>query len=176
VFKWICLSCALIGSATALWMINDIRLRSHESMENLEVITENLAEVVTDVNALKNLSGLSSTKDEGRLAYATSVLEYLDDELSDEGVEVDSAGLIGRRKPFEDWLTGAGMESLGLVMGKAKSQKDVFWGLCQTFPGNNDFLLYFPGKDEGVKLSDWLLENHAESKALFADKVVGDNL
>ena len=65
-FKWISLGCALVATAIALWMINDIRLRSHESMENLEVITENLAEVVVDVNTLKNLSGLSSTQPEGR--------------------------------------------------------------------------------------------------------------
>ena len=36
-------------------MVNDIRLRSQESMANLEVITENVADIVVDINALKNL-------------------------------------------------------------------------------------------------------------------------
>lgn len=70
-------------------------------MAKLEVIAENLAEVLVDVNALKDLSGLS-----------------------------------------------------------------------QTFPRNNDFLLFFPGQDEGTKLAEWLREHHPESKALFA----GDEL
>ncbi len=168
-FKWVCLSCALLGSVLALWMINDIRMRSHESMANLETITENLAEVVIDVNALKNLSGLSSTKGEGRLTYATSILSFLTEELGARNIEVDSAGIVGKRKSLEDWLAGAGLESMGLVLGKAKSRKDVFWGLCQTFPGNNDFLLFFPGEEEGVKLADWLREHHPETRALFAD-------
>ena len=171
-FKWTCLCCAILVSGAGLWMINDIRMRSHESMSNLEVITENLAEVVVDMNTLKDLSGLSSTKEAGRLPYVTSLLSFMKEELGGREVEIDSAGFIGRRKPIEDWLASAGIESLALVMGKAKSQKDIFWGLSQTFPGNNDFLLFFPGQDEGVILADWLREHHPESKALFA----GDSL
>lgn len=145
-------------------------------MANLEVITDNLAEVAVDINALKNLSGLSSTKDEGRLSYATSILSFLSEELGDKGVEVDSAGLIGRRRPLEEWLAGAGMESLGLVLGKAKSQKEVFWGLSQTFPGNNDFLLYFPGEEDGVKLGEWLKEHHLETRLLFNAEPANEDL
>ena len=171
-FKWTCLCCAIVVSAAGLWMINDIRMRSHESMSNLEVITENLAEVVVDINALKNLSGLSTTKETGRLAYARSLLSFMEEELGGKDVEIDSAGLIGKRKPIEDWLAGAGIESLALVMGKAKTQRGLYWGLSETFPGNNDFLLFFPGQDEGVILADWLREHHPESKALFS----GDEL
>ena len=91
----------------------------------------------------------------------------MSEELEGKGIEIDSAGFIGRRKPIKDWLAGAGMESLGLVLGKAKSQEDIFWGLCQTFPGNRDFLLFFPGEDEGVKLATWLQEHHPETQMLF---------
>ena len=167
-FKWVCLALVVAISSVGLWMVNDIRMRSQESIANLEVITENVADIVVDIKALKNLSGLSTTRtDGGRLSYATSILSFMGEELEGKGDEIDSAGLIGRRKPIKDWLAGAGMESLGLVLGKAKTQEDVFWGLCQTFPGNHDFLLFFPDEDKGVKLATWLQEHHPDTQTLF---------
>ena len=61
-FKWTCLALVVAISSVGLWMVNDIRLRSQESMANLEVITENVADIVVDINALKNLSALLTSK------------------------------------------------------------------------------------------------------------------
>ena len=151
-FKWTCLALVVAISSVGLWMVNDIRLRSQESMANLEVITENVADIVVDINALKNLSGLSATDraDGGRLSYATSILSFMSEELEGKGIEIDSRALSVDATD-QGLARGAGNGISGLVLGKAKSQEDIFWGLCQTFPGNPRFSAVLSRRGRGSK-------------------------
>jgi hypothetical protein len=180
-FKWACLGIVSAFLMVIAYEVHTIRVNaivtmenSQQLIENSEEVTEVAVEMAGNIKALKDLAGLTSEKDAGRLGYATSIIEFIDQELSSQDIKmgVDRSGLPGfsSKEPLEEWLSGASTEAAIIVLAKAKTLEQVFYGLCQTFPGNNDFYIIYPDNGpEPIKLSSWLIQNHEQTQVLLPE-------
>lgn len=193
-FKWVCLSVAVVAVVVLGWMINDLRLEARKSVhtinEHLPVIVEKtrrtadvvndklpgilsraettgttLAELAHDVQMLKQLAGVDSkARDQGLVAYADSVLDLLEKQ----------PGQIGLRKK----LGGSGLKDTVpvkewvvaarrealLLTVLVKSRRELLERLTRNKFGS-DWYLELPGQTP-VRLSDWIKANHPASKEL----------
>jgi hypothetical protein len=133
-------------------------------MERVDTTTAVMAELADDIRQLKELAGLShAARDKGVAAYGTSVLAAIEA----SGGEIGTKKTIGKGlkspRPAADWVRGERREVLFLtVLGRSK--KELFNAIVKTKLGFN-WYIQLPGKDP-VKLSDWLRENHEETKKL----------
>jgi hypothetical protein len=136
-----------------------------EIVEKTRMTTETLAEVAEDIRQLKELAGITATaRDQGLVAYATSVLDQIE----------ASGGTIGLKKAFggsglknpvsaKEWVAGARKEAIVLTI-LANSKTDFVTRLTR-----NKF--HYPwyiqvGAQPPVMLLDWLKANHPATREL----------
>jgi hypothetical protein len=174
-FKWVALAVATVFAAVVLWMLNDMRLevkrtndevaqRLPQILENVQAGTETLATVSKDIDALRDLAGLTDVATDHSLAvYADSILDFLETQTGQIGVEK----LIGKGKkdliPAADWARDSRKEGLWLTV-RASTKAELLDRLSATKFGRAWW--YVPPGGSPIKLIDFLRQNHPESKSL----------
>jgi hypothetical protein len=190
-FKWSCLGAAAVGLAVVLWMLNDVRLETQRAVRTIndnlpeivaktktgtdvvathlpEIVdktrktTTTLAELAEDVRQLKDLAGLSATvRDQGLVAYADSVLEFLEN----APIKIGTKKLVGKGlsdpTPAKDWCVAARKKAV-LLMTISRSKQDFLTRLGDKVLGTQWYVQ--EGAGEPMLLVDWLRAHHPDSK------------
>jgi hypothetical protein len=183
-FKWTCLSVAVVFGVVLLVLIVDLKRDVTEPVQTInaqlpEIIgevksgTETLAGLAKDVELLKSLAGLGAQQSKegfrGLATYADEVQKMLVDQTEGKGVEVLKEKLIGKKlevvELMEEFLVGLSREMVTLVL-LAKSKEEILDKACHARrPGRKPFYLKFPG-EEPVLLEDFIRMHHPESAEL----------
>jgi len=190
-FKWICLSIAVIFGIVLLVMIASLKRDVTESMGNAneavvtvnerlpEIIgevksgTEMLAGLAEDVELIKSLAGLNAEQSDrgvrGLATYADEIQKVLADKTAGKDVVVMKEKVIGKKleviETAEEFLVGLSKEMVTLVIF-AKSKEEILDRACHTRrPRRTPFYLRFPD-EEPVLLEDFIRKHHPESAGL----------
>lgn len=127
-------------------------------------ITETLAGLAEDIRQIKALAGMSAgPRDKGVVAYATSVLDAIEKSGGKIGVKKVLGKGLKNPQPAEEWVRGERLEVLALT-ALGRSRAGLLRGITTTKWGS-EWWIAVDGK-EPVKLHDWLLTNHPETKEL----------
>lgn len=171
-FKWACLGIAVVAAAIVIWMLNDMRVQvkhTNESinerlpkiLDNVEKGTATLAQVSKDIDALRDLAGLGGTKERSLVTYADSVLDFLEKQPGQIGLEKVLGKGIKDGLPAAEWVAGARKEGLWLSF-RAGSKRELLDRL-----GKNKFgspWIYVAPNGESLSVIDLLKRDHPESK------------
>ncbi len=175
-FKWICLTLAVVTILGFGWVINDLRVElKHTSktvndhlpeiLANVKRSTETLAMLSEDIKQLRDLAGVAgegTPRDRTLVAYADSILDLIESTSAQIGLEkkVLGSGLKSVRSA-QEWVAGARKEALWLTF-RAKSRSELFKRLCENKFGSSWFIKF--EDKEPVSLINWLKENHPETR------------
>jgi hypothetical protein len=174
-FRWACFGLAAIAVAALLWMLNDLRVEVKHTnaivaehlpavLANVKQGTETLAHLSKDIEGMRDLAGIANgPRDRSLVVYADSILDFLDQQKGQIGLEKLVGKGLKDTVPVQDWVTGARKEALWLTF-RANSKAELLDRL-----GKNKFgaAWYFaPATGEPVQLIEFLKQNHADSKAL----------
>ncbi|MDQ3368306.1 MAG: hypothetical protein M3680_23010 [Myxococcota bacterium] len=176
VFKWSGLALAVIAVAMLGYLLNDVRRELARTsatlhaglpqiVENVRVGTVTLANVSRDIEALRDLLGVSATSgDRSLVQYADSVLDFLD---------AQTTGQVGLTKvvgtglkdvvAIQDWVRDARKEALWLTF-RASSKAELLDRLAHTKFGSA-WHYTAPGIP-ATPLAQFVKLNHAASKGL----------
>jgi len=177
IFKWSCLGLAAVACAAALYMLNDMRqeirrtndtVNAHlpQILANAKTATVTLADVSKDINAFRDLAGLtgSGTQDRSLVAYADSVLDFL--EKQPQG-QIGLSKLVGKGLKdvitSAEWARDTRKEALWLTF-RASTKKELLERISKNKFGS-EWYFTAPGK-EPITLVEFLRLNHPESKGL----------
>jgi len=175
VFKWACLGIAAIAAAIVIYLLDDARrelkrtnqlVHDHvpEILANARLASETLARVSKDIESLRDLAGLSAAPGDRALAtYADGVLDFLEQQPGQIGLEK----LLGKQLkgliPAADWARDARKEALWLTF-RARTRAELLERLGKNKLGAPWY--YAPPGGEPVPLIDFLRRQHPESAKL----------
>lgn len=192
-FKWICLSIAVIFGVVLLILIIDLKHDVTDSLDTAkeavttvnerlpEIIgevksgTETLAALAEDVELIKSVAGLNAEQSDrgvrGLATYADELQKVLAEQTAGKNVEVMKEKVIGKKlevvESADEFLVGLSKEMVTLVLF-AKSKQEILDRACHTRrPRRTPFYLRFPDQ-EPVLLEDFIRANHPASAALPA--------
>ena len=192
-FKWICLSFAVIFGVVLLILIIDLKHDVTDSLDTAkeavttvnerlpEIIgevksgTETLAALAEDVELIKSVAGLNAEQSDrgvrGLATYADELQKVLAEQTAGKNVEVMKEKVIGKKlevvESADEFLVGLSKEMVTLVLF-AKSKQEILDRACHTRrPRRTPFYLRFPDQ-EPVLLEDFIRANHPASAALPA--------
>ena len=98
-FRWACFGLAAVAAAILLWMLNDLRLEVKRTnaivaehlpavLANVKQGTETLAHLSKDIEGMRDLAGIAGgPRDRSLVVYADSVLDFLDQQKGQIGLE-----------------------------------------------------------------------------------------
>lgn len=170
-FKWVCLALATIAAGLGLYMVNDVRgelKRTNQSVHehlpallaNAKTASDTMAHLAKDLEALRDLMGMSAPQDRSLVTYADSVLDFLEKQPGAIGVEK----LLGKELkdpiPAADWARDARKEALWLTF-RASTKAELLDRLGKTAFGSKWF--YAPPSGPPIALIDLVKQQHAES-------------
>jgi hypothetical protein len=178
VFKWSCFGLALVFVGAMLWMLNDVRVEVKRTsttvnehlptmLANVKQGTEVLAALSKDIQKLRDLAGIANTaagtRDTSLVAYADSVLDFLETQKGQIGLDKLVGKGLKDLVPVDEWARGARKEALWLTF-RANSKHELLDRL-----GKNKFgakWMFAPATGDPVPLIDFLKQNHPDSKTL----------
>ena len=174
-FKWVALVVAAGIGGVMLWMLNDMRVevkrtndvvsqRLPQILDNVEKGTETLARVSADIDALRDLAGLTDVAtDRGLAVYADSVLDFLANQPGQIGLEKTFGAGMKDLIPAADWARAARKEGLWLTV-RASTRAELLERLAKNKFGSDWW--YVAPNAPPIKLIDLLKQQHPESKGL----------
>lgn len=176
VFKWACLGLGAIAVGGLLWLLNDVRAELARTnatvnaqlpaiVDNVRQGTATLANVSQDIEALRDLVGLTSTpSDRSLIRYADSILDFLE---AQPGAQIGLAKVVGSglkdTLSAADWARDSRKEALWLTF-RASSKRELLERLAA-----NKFGAAWHFTAPGIAplpLLDFLRLNHPDSKGL----------
>lgn len=176
VFRWSCFGLAALAAAALLWMLDDLRREVKRTnaivdehlpavLANVKQGTETLAHLSKDIEGLRDLAGIASgPRDRSLVVYADSILDFLDQQQGQIGLDKLMSKGMKDTVPVKDWVTGARKEALWLTF-RANSKAELLDRL-----GKNKFgsAWYFAptGGGQPVPLIDFIKQNHPDSRTL----------
>lgn len=173
VFRWACFGLAVVAIAVLLWMVNDMRgelKRTNDTvnrhlpqiLDNAKVATDTMARLSKDIESLRDLAGLTAPSDRSLALYADSVLDFLDAQTGQVGLEKKLGSGLKDLVPVADWVRETRREALWLTF-RASSKVELLDRLCTNKFGSK--WIYAPAAGTPVPLVDFLRQQHADSKA-----------
>lgn len=174
-FKWVCLVVAVAAVAVLLWMINDMRMevkhtnetvgqRLPQILDNVQKGTDTLARVSKDIDAMRDLLGVADgVKERSLLVYADSVLDFLEKQTGQIGLEKTLGKGHKDLIPAADWARDARKEGLWLTF-RARTKAELLERLAKNKFGSDWW--FVPATGEPSKLIDLLRRDHPDSKGL----------
>lgn len=173
-FKWIALGVATIGGAIVIWMVNDVRTELKatnsivtkqlpEILESAKQVGETMARLAKDIDALRNLAGVGGAQDKSLAVYADGLLDFLDKQPGQIGLEKVLGKELKELLPVSEWVIGARKEALWLTF-RANSKADLLDRLGKTKFGST--WMYQPPSGAPVTLIAFLKANHPASAGL----------
>jgi len=173
-FRWSCLALAALAAAAVIYLLDDARrelartnqvVHTHlpEILANARTASETMARVSKDIESLRDLAGMSAPGDRGLATYADSVLDFVEQQPGQIGVEK----LIGKQLKdlilAADWARDARKEALWLTF-RARTRGELLERLGKTKLGAPWY--YAPPGGEPVTLVELLRRQHPESAKL----------
>jgi hypothetical protein len=163
-FKWSCFGLAALAVAALLWMINDLRgevKRTNEAVNqhlpqilaNAKVATDTMAKLSKDIEALRDLAGLTAPSDRSLALYADGVLDFLDTQPGQIGLDKKLGAGMKDLVPVQDWVREARREALWLTF-RASSKAELLDRLGKNKFGSKWY--YAPPAGEPVPLIDFV--------------------
>ncbi len=177
VFKWFCFGLAAIVCAVLLYLLDDTRKeirRTNEAVNahlpqilaNVNVATATLADVSKDINAFRDLAGLTGggVQDRSLVVYADGILDFL--EQQPQG-QIGLSKIVGKGLKdvitSAEWARDSRKEALWLTF-RASTKKELLERLGKNKFGS-DWYFTAPGI-EPMPLIEFLRLNHTASKGL----------
>ncbi len=177
VFKWSCFGLAAIVCAVLLYLLDDTRKeirRTNEAVNahlpqilaNVNVATATLADVSKDINAFRDLAGLTGggVQDRSLVVYADGILDFL--EQQPQG-QIGLSKIVGKGLKdvitSAEWARDSRKEALWLTF-RASTKKELLERLGKNKFGS-DWYFTAPGI-EPMPLIEFLRLNHTASKGL----------
>jgi len=182
-FKWTCLTVAVLFLSLLGWMANDTRQEVRRSTQSVQasgdivnehlpiivektrITTETLAELSADLRQLKELAGVAGTaRDQNLVAYADSALDQIEKSGGSIGLKKTLGGNgLKNTLPAKEWVVGARKEALLLTV-LVKSKEELASRLMKNKFGSSWHIQF--GDKDAVPLFNWLRENHMASNEL----------
>ena len=164
IFKWSCFGLAVIAVAAMLWILNDLRgevkrtneaVNQHlpEILANAKTATETMARLSKDIEALRDLAGLTAPTDRSLALYADGVLDFLEAQPGQIGLEKKIGSGLKDLVPVADWVRDARREALWLTF-RASSKTELLDRLGKNKFGSKWY--YAPPAGEPVPLIDFV--------------------
>jgi hypothetical protein len=174
VFKWLSLGLATITAAVMIFLVDDARrevartnrvINEHlpELLANAKTASETMARVAKDIESLRDLAGLSAPGDRSLATYADSVLDFLEQQPGQIGVEAVIGKQLKNPISAADWARDARKEALWLTF-RARTKAELLERLGKTKFGSP--WRYAPPGGAPVPLIDFLKQQHPESAKL----------
>ncbi|MGE0545501.1 MAG: hypothetical protein AB7O24_28470 [Kofleriaceae bacterium] len=173
-FKWACFGLAVVTIGVFGWMVNDVRTElkhtNHHVNENLPEILANakqvtgtLAQLSKDVEGLRDLAGIASgPQDRSLVVYADSVLDFLEQQTGQVGLEKVIGGGIKDAVSVQDWVQSARKEAVWLSF-RASTKAELLDRLAKNKFGSAWQFVSATG--ERIPLIDLVRKNHPGSAA-----------
>lgn len=195
-FKWTCLSVAVVFGLLLVWMVNDMRLEIRKSVQTVnndlpEIVaksrevtqivhvnlpelvertkktTETLATLSEDVQQLRKLAGWTTgPRDETLTSYAIDLLQFIEDSKGQIGAKKLVGKGLDDPRPAREWARGAHREAMFDVLVRVRSKAELLERLGKTKLGR-DWYMRIDGKE--TPLIEWIKINHPPSKDLDKD-------
>jgi hypothetical protein len=173
-FKWIALGIAAIGGAVVIWMVNDVRTELKRTnaivteqlpaiLENAKQVGDTMARLAKDIDALRNLAGVGAARDKSLAVYADSIMDFLDKQPGQIGLEKVIGKELKELVPVSEWVAAARKEALWLTF-RANTKADLLDRLGKTKFGSP--WMYAPPGGPPTTLIDLLKTKHSESAGL----------
>lgn len=173
-FKWIALVVASIAGAVVIWMINDVRTELKATnaivtkqlpaiLENAKQVGDTMVKLAKDIEALRNLAGVGGARDKSLAIYADGLLDYLDKQPGQIGLEKVLTKELKELVPVTEWVAGARKEALWLTF-RANTKAELLDRLGKTKFGSA--WMYQPPSGAPVTLIAFVKANHPESAGL----------
>jgi hypothetical protein len=173
-FKWVALVLAASATAIVIWMMNDVRREMKHTnaivnehlppiLANANKATETMARVSKDIDAMRDLGGLTGPKDRSLAAYADGLLDLLEKQTGKIGLEKVIGKELKDLVPIQEWVAAARKEALWLTF-RASSKADLLDRLSKNKLGSHWMLAPEGGPPQ--KLVEFWKANHAESAKL----------
>lgn len=173
-FKWIALGVASIAGAVVIWMINDVRTELKATnaivtkqlpaiLDNAKQVGDTMAKLAKDIDALRNLAGVGGARDKSLAIYADGMLDFLDKQPGQIGLEKVLGKDLKELVPVTEWVAGARKEALWLTF-RANTKAELLDRLGKTKFGSA--WMYQPPSGAPVTLIAFLKANHPESAGL----------
>jgi len=170
-FKWIALGLASIAAAVVIWMVNDVRQELKRTnaivteqlpaiLTNAKQVGETMARLAKDIDALRNLAGVGGARDKSLAVYADSVLDFLDKQPGQIGLEKVLGKELKELVPVSEWVAGARKEALWLTF-RANTKAELLERLGKTKFGSD--WMYAPPGGPPITLIAFLKATHPES-------------
>lgn len=139
--------------------------RSETLLNRSEDAVENLARLTEGLERYAELMGIvhSASQDKGMLAYGASMLDFLGKQNAHVGVmPAGPTKELKKPVPAAQWA-GFARKDVNFLSLIAKTKEDMLHGLART---RSALPLYVQQGEKAapVLLSDWLMQNHPESK------------
>lgn len=176
IFRWTCLVLAAAAVGVLIYLVDDARrelkrtneaVNAHlpEILANAKVASETVARVSKDIESVRDLAGLSTPSDRALATYADSVLDFLEKQPGQIGVEK----LVGKalKDPISaaEWAQAARKEALWLTF-RASTRAELLQRLGKTKFGSHWLYQAPVGGAAPVPLIDFLKQQHPESAKL----------
>jgi hypothetical protein len=170
VFRWACLGVAVVALAALLWMLNDMRgevkrtneiVAKHlpEIIENVRAGTTTLAEVAKDIEAVRDLAGITGgASDRPMLRYADAILDYLETLPGQIGLEEVVGSDMKDLSSAKDWARDSRKEGLWLTV-RADTPAELLDRIAHNKFGRDWY--YIPPGGTPVKLAELVAANVA---------------
>jgi hypothetical protein len=173
-FKWIALVVASIAGAVVIWMINDVRTELKATnaivtkqlpaiLDNAKQVGDTMVKLAKDIEALRNLAGVGGARDKSLAIYADGLLDYLDKQPGQIGLEKVLTKELKELVPVTEWVAGARKEALWLTF-RANTKAELLDRLGKTKFGSA--WMYQPPSGAPVTLIAFVKANHPESAGL----------
>ena len=173
-FKWIALVVATISLGVMIWMVNDVRQELKRTnaivteqlpaiLANAKSVGETMARLAKDIDAMRDLAGVGAAKDKSLAVYADSVLDFLDKQPGQIGLQKVLGKELKELVPATDWVAGARKEALWLTF-RASTKAELLDRLGKTKFGSA--WMYAAPNEPPITVIAFLKTKHPESAGL----------
>ena len=173
-FKWVALAIGTIAVAVMIWMVNDVRTELKRTnaivteqlpaiLENAKTVGETMARLAKDIDALRNLAGVGAARDKSLAVYADSLLDFLDKQPGQIGLEKVLGKELKELVPVSEWVAGARKEGLWLTF-RANTKAELLDRIGKTKFGSP--WMYAPPTGAPITLIEFVKAKHPESAGL----------
>jgi hypothetical protein len=140
--------------------------RLPEIVDKVRTTTETLAELAEDIRQLKELAGVTNVpRDKNLVAYATSVLDFIEASGGTVGVKKTFGGSgLKNPTPAKEWTVGARKEAVLLTI--LVTSKTEFLTRLTRNKFRSPWYIEFADNDP-LTLLDWLKANHPATRELL---------
>jgi len=170
-FKWVALVVATITVGVMSWMVNDMRTELKRTnaivteqlpaiLANAKQIGETMARLAKDIDAIRDLAGLGAPRDKSLAVYADSLLDFLETQPGQIGLEKILNKELKDLVAISDWVAGARKEALWLTF-RAGTKAELLERLGKNKFGSS--WMYAPPSGPPITLVEFLKTHDPKS-------------